>query len=110
MIWPIPTSKAVNRKASYVKEANLKKNELIVRSDTYRVKGRGGNLEALKQWLQNIEFENETWQGQLQGNPQDFMASLQLMDAQLISMSLFNDSLEDFFVKQLREKGLTVSQ
>ncbi len=85
-------------------------NELIVRSDSYLVKGRGGNLEALKQWLQNIEFENETWQGQLQGNPQDFMASLQLMDAQLISMSLFNDSLEDFFVKQLREKGLTVSQ
>jgi len=38
------------------------------------------------------------------------MASLQLMDAQLISMSLLHNSLEEFFVQQLREKGLTMSQ
>lgn len=84
--------------------------ELIAPSETYQVKGQGGNLEVLKQWLTNLEFEDETWQGELQGTPQDFLASLQLMDAKLTSLSLLNNSLEEFFVQQLREKGLTVSQ
>ena len=84
--------------------------ELITYDETYQVKGERGNIEVLKQWLSNLEVVDEIWQGELQGNPQDFLASLQLMDAKLISMSLLNDSLEKFFVQQLREKGLTVSQ
>ncbi len=84
--------------------------ELIGTSDIYQVKGQGGNLEVLKQWLNNLEFEDETWQGILQGNTQDFLASLQLMEAKLISLTLANGSLEEFFVQQLREKGLTVTQ
>ena len=84
--------------------------ELIGTAETYHVKGQGGNVEVLKQWLKNLEFEDETWAGILQGNTQDFLASLQLMEAKLISLSLSSDSLEEFFVQQLREKGLTVSQ
>lgn len=84
--------------------------DLIYTDETYHAKGQGGNLEVLKQWLNNLEFEDETWQGELKGTPQDFLASLQLMDAKLISLSLLNNSLEEFFVRQLREKGLTVSQ
>jgi ABC-2 type transport system ATP-binding protein len=61
--------------------------DLMTPDETYHVKGQGGNVEVLKKWLTNLEFEDDTWQGELQGNPQDFMASLQLMEAKLISLS-----------------------
>jgi ABC-2 type transport system ATP-binding protein len=49
------------------------------------------------------------WQGHLNGQPQDFLASLQLMNAQLLSMNLARPSLEEFFVQQLRQRGITSS-
>jgi ABC-2 type transport system ATP-binding protein len=42
----------------------------------------------------------------LQGNPQDFIGSLRLMDAQLISLTLARPTLEEFFMEQLRQRGI----
>lgn len=84
--------------------------ELLGTADTYRVQGTGGNLEVLQRWVPDLEFEDELWQGHLQGDPQDFLGSLNLMDANLVSMQLARPSLEEFFVKQLRDRGMTVSQ
>lgn len=99
---------AILARGEIIAEGTIK--EMIGTAETYQVKGQGGNVEVLKQWLKNLEFEDETWAGILQGNTQDFLASLQLMEAKLISLSLSSASLEEFFVQQLREKGLTVSQ
>lgn len=78
--------------------------ELLGNSINYHVKGKGGNLNILKRWVNELVFEDDCWFGQLQGEPQDFIASLRLMDAQLISMNLANYSLEEFFIEQLQKR------
>ncbi|NEO95962.1 MAG: ABC transporter ATP-binding protein [Moorea sp. SIO3G5] len=80
--------------------------ELLGTDNTYRVKGKGGNIDIIKRWLMELEFEDDCWYGQLRGEPQEFMASLRLMDAQLMSMTLNRPSLEEFFMKQLNNPGL----
>ncbi|NEO97948.1 MAG: ABC transporter ATP-binding protein [Symploca sp. SIO2E9] len=78
--------------------------ELLGNSVTYHVKGKGGDLNILKRWVKELVFEDDFWFGQLQGEPQDFLASLRLMEAQLISMNLASSSLEEFFIEQLQKR------
>ncbi|NEO34017.1 MAG: ABC transporter ATP-binding protein [Symploca sp. SIO3C6] len=78
--------------------------ELLGNAVNYHVKGKGGNLSILKSWVKELVFEDDCWFGQLQGEPQDFLASLRLMDAQLISMNLASSSLEEFFIEQLQQR------
>lgn len=80
--------------------------ELLGNPDIYHVKVRGGSSEVLKQWISDLESQDGYWQGHLKGHPQDFMASLRLMNAQLVSMNLSRPSLEEFFVNQLRQRGI----
>jgi len=84
-------------------------NELLGQADTYRVKGKGGNLDVLKRWVKDLSFEQGSWYGQLQGEPQEFLATLRLMGAQLITMNLARSSLEDFFMEQIQQRGVTSS-
>ncbi|NEN98548.1 MAG: ABC transporter ATP-binding protein [Moorea sp. SIO3I7] len=79
--------------------------ELLGTDNTYRVKGKGGNIDIIKRWLMELEFEDDCWYGQLRGEPQEFIASLRLMDAQLMSMTLNRPSLEEFFMKHLNNPG-----
>lgn len=82
---------------------------LLGSAQTYSVKVRGGNPDVLKNRVSDLKFEDGTWQGHLMGNPQDFIASLNLMGAQLIAMELSRSSLEEFFVEQLRQRGIRAS-
>jgi ABC-2 type transport system ATP-binding protein len=84
-------------------------NELLGQADTYRVKGKGGNLDVLKRWVKDLSFDQGSWYGQLQGEPQEFLATLRLMGAQLITMNLARSSLEDFFMEQIQQRGVTSS-
>lgn len=85
-------------------------NELLGDADTYLVKGKGGNLDILKRWVKELAFDDaDSWYGHLQGEPQEFLATLRLMDAQLIGMNLERTSLEEFFMKQLQQRGITSS-
>ncbi|NEO81192.1 ABC transporter ATP-binding protein [Moorena sp. SIO4G3] len=79
--------------------------ELLGTDNTYRVKGKGGNIDIIKRWLMELEFEDDCWYGQLRGEPQEFIASLRLMDAQLMNMTLNRPSLEEFFMKHLNNPG-----
>lgn len=83
--------------------------ELLGTSDAYQVKGKGGNLDVLKRWVPNLTFEENHWHGQLKGEPQEFLATLRLMSAQLISMQQTRFSLEEFFIQQLRQMGIHTS-
>lgn len=83
---------------------------LLGTADVYRVKVQGGNPEVLQQWVPDVEFDDGYWQGHLKGAPQDFIASLHLMNAQLVTMSLARPTLEEFFMQQLRQRGIYISQ
>lgn len=83
--------------------------ELLGIADTYHVKGKGGNLEVVKRWVKELAFDNDCWYGQLQGEPQEFLATLRLIGGQLITMNLARISLEEFFMQQLQQRGITSS-
>lgn len=83
--------------------------ELLGTSDAYQAKVKGGNPEVLKTRLANLEFKDGYWQGQVLGSPQDFIASLNILGAQLMEMRLARPSLEEFFVLQLQARGIRYS-
>ncbi|MBF2073954.1 MAG: ABC transporter ATP-binding protein [Synechococcales cyanobacterium C42_A2020_086] len=84
--------------------------ELLGSADLYQVKVRGGNPDVLRRWIPDLDWQDGLWQGHLKGDPQDFLASLELMNAQLIGLNLARRSLEDFFVQQLRQRGIQTSE
>ncbi|MDY6781045.1 MAG: ABC transporter ATP-binding protein [Cyanobacteriota bacterium] len=85
-------------------------NELLGTEETFQVLGKGGNEEILQRWVANLEFKYDGWHGQLKGEPQEFLATLRLMDGELLSMARHRLSLEDYFVQQLRDRGIDVSR
>jgi len=85
-------------------------NELLGVADLYQVKVKGGDPEILQQWVPDLEFLDNHWQGHLKGDYQDFVANLQRMGAQLLGINLSRLSLEEFFVQQLRQRGIYTSQ
>lgn len=79
-------------------------NQLLGTKSTYRVKGQGGDSEVLKKWIPSLEFEPDgSWQGELQEDYYDFLASLRLMNGQIIAMNLSGLSLEEFFMQQVKK-------
>ncbi|MBD6615137.1 ABC transporter ATP-binding protein [Komarekiella sp. 'clone 1'] len=79
-------------------------NELLGVTNTYHVKGKGGDWEILKKWIPSLVFKPDgSWQGTLQDNYYDFLASLRLMEGQIISMKLSRHSLEEFFIQQIQK-------
>jgi ABC-2 type transport system ATP-binding protein len=83
---------------------------LLGTAERYHVKVQDGTQEILKQWIPDLEFHDAHWQGHLKGEPADFLTSLRLMNAQIISMKLARPSLEEFFVHQLSQRGIHTSQ
>ncbi|MBH8552401.1 ABC transporter ATP-binding protein [Nostocaceae cyanobacterium CENA357] len=80
--------------------------ELLGRGDTYQVKGQGGDWEILKKWIPSLMFEPDgTWQGTLQEDCYDFLASLRLMGGHIISMNLSHHSLEEFFIQKIQQQN-----
>jgi ABC-2 type transport system ATP-binding protein len=79
-------------------------NELLGVNNIYHVKGQGGDWEILKKWIPSLAFEPDgSWQGTLQDNYYDFLASLRLMGGQIITMKLSRHSLEEFFIQQIQK-------
>lgn len=83
--------------------------ELLGVTETYTIKGRGGSLDVIKKRMLNLDFRDGHWQGQLNGDPYDFLASLSLMGAQIVSVDLARPSLEEFFMQQLNDRGIRTS-
>jgi ABC-2 type transport system ATP-binding protein len=84
--------------------------ELLTNRDRYYyVSGSGGNREILSRWMPNISDHDNIWSGKIQGEPQEFMATLRLMDAELISLNQGRASLEEFFMEQMELRGIRSS-
>ncbi|NEQ48972.1 MAG: ABC transporter ATP-binding protein [Leptolyngbya sp. SIO3F4] len=84
--------------------------ELLGAPESYFVKGQGGSLDILKKWLHNLTFEGGYWQGYLDGNPYDFMASLRLMNGQLVTLDLSRLSLEEFFMQEINQRRKSLNK
>lgn len=76
----------------------------------YQVKGRGGNSDMLSELLIDFEMQAEQWHGQLQGDLQAFVAKLGRIGGTLTEMKMMRQSLEDFFIQQLRQRGIHKSR
>ncbi|MEM6450314.1 MAG: ABC transporter ATP-binding protein [Cyanobacteria bacterium P01_D01_bin.105] len=74
----------------------------------YRVKGHGGSLDILDQWLRDITFNNGYWQGLLYEDPFEFMSTARLMNAQIVKLTVAKPTLEEFFINQIRERRANI--
>ncbi len=81
--------------------------QILGRADVYQVIVQGGREEQLQQWILGLHWRDHCWHGQLQGEPDAFLAALSSIDARLISLNLARASLEEFFIDQLRQRGIT---
>ncbi|NET35957.1 MAG: ABC transporter ATP-binding protein [Cyanothece sp. SIO1E1] len=79
-------------------------NELLGAPEAYFIKGKGGSLDVLKKWMSSLEFQDGYWQGYLEGDPYDFLASLRLMGVKISAVNLARLSLEEFFMQQIRKE------
>ncbi|MDJ1176756.1 ABC transporter ATP-binding protein [Roseofilum capinflatum] len=75
--------------------------ELLGQVQSYQARGKGGTLEVIKRWIPHLSFDRGCWVGEVQGNPYDFIASLRLMDAELLELKLARQSLEEFFQSKI---------
>ena len=85
-------------------------NDLLGSGNAYQVKVRGGENKQLQPWIKNLTWENNYWYGELKSNMDKFFAHLNDIDAHLISMNLKRPSLEEFFMRQLREHKIEFSR
>ena len=84
--------------------------QLLGDGNAYQIIVKGENSEALTPWLTNLSWENNCWHGQLQGEPAQFLAHLKQFKFQLVSMHLARPSLEEFFMQQLKKRGIEFSR
>lgn len=77
-------------------------------SDRYQVTVRGGTKTVLARWLPDLMLKNNLWVGTLQGDLQEFLASLKVIDAQLVAAKTAGATLEDFFIDQVKQDNLTM--
>lgn len=77
-------------------------NQLLGSADRYQVVVQGGDSELLIKWIPDLSRKDHHWIGHLEGDPQAFIASLNLMGARLLDLKLARVSLEDYFIQQIR--------
>ena len=78
--------------------------QLLGNPDYYRVKGKGGSLDILDEWLRDITFAEGYWHGTLHENPFEFMASARLMNAHIAKLEIAKPTLEEFFMAQIQQR------
>ncbi len=78
-------------------------------TEIYQVRGRGGEAHLLRQLIPNLQVQSEYWSGEYRGEPERLLQAMHQHHAQLLKMDLVRPSLEEFFIQQLRERGLKTS-
>jgi ABC-2 type transport system ATP-binding protein len=84
--------------------------EILGGADSYQAIVKGGTEIDLKPWLADLVLRDNGWHGRVIGNPQSFVNALPAIGAELVSLNRARSSLEEYFVAQLRERGITSSQ
>ncbi len=76
-------------------------NELLGSDQSFQVSGHGGTTAQLQAWVKDLEFQNHTWHGTLVGEAESFLRFLAEINANLVSMNLSRQTLEEFFIGKL---------
>jgi len=76
-------------------------NELLGSDQSFQVSGHGGTIAQLQAWVKDLEFQNHTWHGTLVGEAESFLKFLAEINANLVSMNLSRQTLEEFFIGKL---------
>lgn len=84
--------------------------ELLGTSNAYQAVVVGGSSASLTPWMTNLTKEKDRWSGQLKVEPNQFVTHLDRVDARLVSLQQARPSLEEFFMQQLRERGIEISR
>lgn len=84
--------------------------EILGRADRYQAIVKGGTEVQLAQWLEGLVLKEDGWHGQVTSDPQAFVGALSEIGAELLGLNRARSSLEEYFVGQLRERGITSSQ
>ena len=84
--------------------------ELLGKNNAYQAVVKGGDSAALTPWVTDLIWEGDRWHCQLKGKPKEFVAHINTIDAELISLQLARHSLEEFFMQQLRDRGIEFSR
>lgn len=84
--------------------------ELLGAGDAYQAVVSGAGSLDLAPWMTNLTREHDYWHGQLKVEPEKFVSQLDGTEARLIGIHLARPSLEEFFMQQLRERGIEVSR
>ncbi len=83
--------------------------DLLGTTQTYIVKGKGGDINILQNCISDLERDQDYWEGHLKGDPEAFFVVLKEMNAQLLSLNLSRLTLEEFFMQKLKERGIHAS-
>ena len=84
--------------------------ELLGTIGGYQVVVRCDQPQQMEPWIDNLSCENDLCHGQLKGDPQEFLANLPQLNAKLVTFNTTRISLEEFFLQQLRQRGIYTSQ
>jgi ABC-2 type transport system ATP-binding protein len=84
--------------------------DVLGTAQSYQVTLQGGKPETLAHYLKNLSFAQGTWRGDYEGDPQALIDSLPELEAKLIQINSSRASLEEYFIQQLRARGITTSQ
>ena len=84
--------------------------ELLGTGNSYQAIVTKADSQTLTPWMNNLTKENNYWHGQLKVEPNQFLTHLNNAQAQLVSIHLARPSLEEFFMQQLRTRGIEVSR
>lgn len=99
---------AILAKGELIKVGSL--NEILGTDKSYQIVVKSDAEKDLTQWLEDLSMEHNIYTGILKGNLQEFINYLSTIDAKLISANIARISLEEYFMQQLRERGITSSQ
>jgi ABC-2 type transport system ATP-binding protein len=84
--------------------------DLLGSDGGYRVAGTGGNAADLQGWLTGLEWQDNHWSGYLSGEYDRFLPALVDMGAVLTEMKRSHQTLEEFFIDQIRKPRNNHSQ
>jgi ABC-2 type transport system ATP-binding protein len=83
--------------------------EILGNTCEYHVKGRGSTSDFLNLWLTQWEHQGSYWQGLLSQPLPTFLTELAATQGEVLSVNLARPSLEEFFIEQLRQRGIRSS-
>lgn len=84
--------------------------ELLGTEDSYRLIGKGGEMERFQAGLDDFSSQGDRWGGVLQGDPAEFLAQVQSAGGHVLEMKRSRLSLEEFFIQELRQRGIESSR